>query len=195
MKTLRLLVAVVLAVGLAGAVMAAEKTPGTSTRMVLRDYRIGRGDILEISVWKEEALTKSLSVLPDGKISFPLIGEVVAAGKTVAQLKEEIATRLVRFVPDPVLSVGVQQINSLMVYVIGRVNNPGRFELNTNINVLQALAMAGGLDSFAKRDQVKIFRSIKDKVLIYTFDYDDVSAGRNLRQNITLMRGDVVLAR
>jgi polysaccharide export outer membrane protein len=94
-----------------------------------------------------------------------------------------------------VLSVGVQQINSLMVYVIGRVNNPGRFELNTNINVLQALAMAGGLDSFAKRDQVKIFRSIKDKVLIYTFDYDDVSAGRNLRQNITLMRGDVVLAR
>jgi len=88
MKILRLLVAVVLAVGLAGAVMAAEKAPGTSTRMVLRDYLIGRGDILEISVWKEEALTKSLSVLPDGKISFPLIGEVVAAGKTVAQLKE-----------------------------------------------------------------------------------------------------------
>ena len=100
-----------------------------------------------------------------------------------------------RFVPDPVLSVGVQQVNSLVIYIIGRVNKPGRFVLNNNITVLQALAMAGGLDSFAKRDQVKIFRTAKDKVLIYTFDYDDVSAGKNLRQNITLMRGDVVVAR
>jgi polysaccharide export outer membrane protein len=195
MKLFRFLIVVALTVCFACAAMASERASGTATRVPLRDYLIGPGDILEISVWKEEALTKSMSVLPDGKISFPLIGEVVAAGRTVEQLKKEIETRLVRFVPDPVLSVGVQQINSLVVYVIGRVNNPGRFDLNTNINVLQALAMAGGLDSYAKRDQVRIFRSIKDKVQIYTFDYDDVSAGKNLRQNITLMRGDVVLVR
>jgi polysaccharide export outer membrane protein len=191
MKIFRLLIAVALTFCLAGPVMAAEKATGTA----LHDYQIGSGDILEISVWKEEALTKNLSVLPDGKISFPLIGEVVAAGKTVAQVKEEIASRLVRFVPDPVLSVGVQQVNSLIVYVIGRVNKPGQFALNANIDVLQALSMAGGLDSFAKRDQVRIFRRVKDRFLIYTFDYDDVSVGRNLQQNITLMRGDVVLAR
>lgn len=195
MKTFRLLLVIASMCWVAGSAVAAEKATVETAGVSLHDYLIGPGDVLAISVWKEEALTKNLSVLPDGKISFPLIGEVVAAGRTVAQLKKEIATRLVRFVPDPVLSVGVQQVNSLMIYVIGRVNNPGRFELNTNINVLQALAMAGGLDSFAKRDKVKIFRRGKDKVRIYTFDYDDVSAGRNLRQNITLMRGDVVVAR
>ena len=195
MKILRFWMVVALVACVAGTAVAAESASGKAAGAVQSDYRIGPGDILEISVWKEEALTKNLSVLPDGKINFPLIGDVTAAGKTVAQLKKEIAVQLVRFVPDPVLSVGVQQVNSLMIYVIGRVNNPGRFVLNTNINVLQALAMAGGLDSFAKRSQVKIFRSVRDKVAIYNFDYDDVSAGRNLRQNITLKRGDVVVAR
>jgi polysaccharide export outer membrane protein len=191
MKVLRLLAAAALVVCVTVSAIAADKVPMTAQR----DYLIGAGDVLEISVWKEEALTKNLSVLPDGRISFPLIGEVVAAGKTVEQLKKEIAARLVRFVPDPVLSVGVQQVNSLMIYVVGRVNNPGRFALNANIDVLQALSMAGGLDSFAKRDQIKIFRRVKDKFLIYSFDYDDVSAGKNLQQNIALMRGDVVVAR
>lgn len=195
MKILRFLVVVALAGCVAGSAMAAEKASEKVASVLQRKYLIGPGDVLEISVWKEEALTKNLIVLPDGKINFPLIGDVVAAGRTVGQLKNEIETRLVRFVPDPVLSVGVQQVNSLKIYVIGRVNKPGQFVLNNNINVLQALAMAGGLDSFAKRNQVKIFRNIKDKVYIYTFDYDDVSAGRNLRQNITLMRGDVVVAR
>jgi polysaccharide biosynthesis/export protein len=195
MKIVRLWVVVALVGFVAGPAMAAGKTSEKMASVHFREYRIGPGDVLEVSVWKEEALTKNLIVLPDGTINFPLIGEVVAAGKTASQLKKEIATRLVRFVPDPVLSVGVQQVNSLKIYVIGRVNKPGQFVLNNNINVLQALAMAGGLDSFAKRDQVKIFRSAKDKVLIYTFDYDDVSAGRNLQQNITLMRGDVVVAR
>lgn len=195
MKIVRLWVAVALVVCMAGSAMAAGKTSGKATSVYLRDYRIGPGDVLEVSVWKEEALTKNLIVLPDGKINFPLIGEVVAAGRTATQLKKEIATRLVRFIPDPVLSVGVQQVNSLKIYVIGRVNKPGQFVLNNNITVLQALAMAGGLDSFAKRNKVKIFRTAKDKVLIYNFDYDDVSAGRDLQQNITLMRGDVVVAR
>ncbi len=195
MKILRLIAIVVLTGCVAEAAMAAGKTSGDVTGVFMRNYFIGPGDVLEISVWKEEALTKNLVVLPDGKINFPLIGEVVAAGRTVGQLKNEIATRLERFVPDPVLSVGVQQVNSLKIFVIGRVNNPGQFVLNNSISVLQALAMAGGLDSFAKRDQVKIFRTAKGKVLIYTFDYDDVSAGQNLQQNIILRRGDVVLAR
>ena len=195
MKILRLLLIVALVGGAADAASAGDKASGKVADAFPRNYLIGPGDVLEISVWKEEALTKNLSVLPDGKISFPLIGEVVAAGKTVAQVRKEIAARLVRFVPDPVLSVGVQQVNSLIVYVIGRVNKPGRFALNANIDVLQALSMAGGLDSFAKRDQVKIFRRVKDRFLIYTFDYDDVSVGRNLKQNITLLRGDVVVAK
>ena len=149
--------------------------------------------MLEISVWKEEALTKLVTVLPDGKIAFPLIGEAVADGWTVAQLKKEIESRLARFVPDPVLSISVYQMNSLMVYVVGKVNRPGRFELNTNIDVLQALSLAGGLNSFAKRGQIKVFRKKDGKTKIFDFDYDDVTEGKKLEQNIQLVRGDVVV--
>ena len=158
-----------------------------------QDYIIGPGDVLEVSVWKEESLTKLRTVLPDGKIAFPLIGEVTAGGRTVSELKKEIEARLVRFVPDPVLSVGVQQMNSLMIYVVGRVNNPGRFVLNTNVDVLQALAMAGGLNSFANRGQIKVFRKHDGKTKIFDFDYDDVVKGKNLEQNIPLMREDVIV--
>ena len=170
----------------AGAVDSAMPAAG-------QDYVIGPGDVLEISVWKEEALTKLVTVLPDGKIQFPLIGEAMASGLTVTELKKEIETRLARFVPDPVLSVSLHQMNSLMIYVVGKVNNPGRFVLNTNVDVLQALAMSGGLNSFAKRGQIKIFRKNNGETKSFDFDYDDVSEGKSLEQNIQLMRGDVIV--
>ncbi len=165
----------------------------TAAQVTGQDYIIGPGDVLEISVWKEEALTKLVTVLPDGKIAFPLIGEAVASGWTIAQLKKEIESRLARFVPDPVLSVGVHQMNSLMIYVVGKVNRPGRFELNSNIDVLQSLALAGGLNSFAKRGQIKVFRRYDGKTKIFDFDYDDVTEGKKLEQNIQLVRGDTVV--
>ena len=175
------------------AVTAASGADDTSAQTFGQDYIIGPGDVLEISVWKEEALTKQVTVLPDGKITYPLIGEVAAGGWTVAQLKKEIETRLARFVPDPVLSVGVHQMNSLMIYVVGKVNNPGRFVLNANVDVLQALAMAGGLNAFAKRSQIRVFRKNDGKTRIFEFDYDDVADGKHLEQNIQLVRGDVIV--
>lgn len=156
-------------------------------------YIIGPGDVLEISVWKDEAMSKMVTVLPDGKISFPLIGQILAGGKTVDQLKQELEEKIARFVPDPILSVGVQQVNSMLIYIIGRVNNPGRFALNANINVLQALSVAGGLNPFAKRDKIKIFREESEKTRMFDFKYDEVSDGENLEQNITLVRGDVIV--
>ena len=158
-----------------------------------KDYLIGPGDVLDISVWKDEALTKSVVVLPDGKISFPLIGEVIASGKTVAQLKKEIQDKLVPFVPDTTLSLEVKQVNSMLIYVIGRVNSPNRFILNVNVNVLQALAMAGGLNPFAKRGKIKVLRQEGDQTRIFNFQYDDVVDGKHLEQNITLQRGDVIV--
>jgi polysaccharide export outer membrane protein len=155
-------------------------------------YIIGAGDVLEISVWKEEALKRSVTVLPDGKISFPLIGDVIAAGKTIAELKKELEGKLLRYVPDLVLSVVVEGVNSMLIYVIGRVNHPGRFVLNTNVNVFQALAMAGGPNEFAKRNKIKIFRYKGEKTKIFEFRYDDVSDGVDLKQNIWLKRGDVI---
>ncbi|MEA2083331.1 MAG: polysaccharide biosynthesis/export family protein [Thermodesulfobacteriota bacterium] len=157
-------------------------------------YRIGAGDVLDISVWKDEAQTKILVVLPDGTISLPLIGRITAEGKTIALLKEEITQKVSRFVPDPVVTVIVQQANSMFIYIIGRVNHPGRFVINANVNVLQALTMAGGLNSFAKRKKIRIIREEKDgETRIFTFNYNDVSAGKNLAQNIKLRRGDMVV--
>jgi len=176
---------------LAAAVPAAAAD--TAMPAIGQSYLIGPGDVLEISVWKEEALTKLVTVLPDGKISFPLIGETMATGKTVAQLKDEIETRLARYVPDPVLSVSIYQMNSLNIYVVGKVNQPGRFALNANADVLQALAMAGGLNSFAKRGQIKVFRKQDGNTKIFDFDYDDVTDGKKLDQNIQLVRGDVIV--
>ena len=170
---------------------AADKTEGLPGN----NYIIGAGDVLEISVWKNEDLTKLLTVLPDGKISFPLIGEVMAEGKTLAQLKKELESKISRFVPDPVLSVVIQQLNSNMIYVIGKVRNPGRFALNSDIRVLQGLALAGGLNPFAEQNKIRIFREEGDKTLIFHFRYDDVSTGKKLEQNIRLKRGDVIVVR
>jgi polysaccharide biosynthesis/export protein len=157
------------------------------------DYLIGPGDTLDISVWKEEALTKIVVVLPDGKISFPLVGQVEAAGRTVDDLKQEISKRIVKFAPKEEVNLEVKQVNSMLVYVIGRVNQPGRVILNTNVDVLQALAIAGGLNPFAKRTQIKVFRKEGGKTAILRFNYDEVTDGEKLEQNVTLKRGDVVV--
>ena len=161
----------------------------------LGEYLIGPGDILEIAEWKNPDLTKTVVVLPDGKITFPLLGQVMVADKSAGQVTEEISQALKPFVPAPNVSVVVHQVNSLLIYVIGKVNKPGRFEVNSNVNVLQALAMAGGLNSFAERDKISVFRAGRGKTDMFAFDYDAVSAGKALEQNIVLKRGDVVVVR
>ncbi|MDM8522632.1 polysaccharide biosynthesis/export family protein [Desulfococcaceae bacterium HSG8] len=179
---------------------ADEKDPSEITEQDLpeerfiQDYIMGPGDVLDISVWKNKDMSRTLTVLPDGKVAFPLIGEVIVAGKTVAQLKTELENRLSpRFILNPVLSVEIRQVNSMLIYIIGKVNHPGRFALNANINVLQALSMAGGLNVFAKRNEIKIFREEGRRTRIFEFRYDDVSYGENLEQNIRLRRGDVIV--
>jgi polysaccharide export outer membrane protein len=178
-------------IGLAGA--AAFRPAGAQETAAVSDYVIGPGDVLNISVWKDESLTREVVVLPDGRIAFPLIGQLTAAGRSLAEITREMEQKLERFVPGVTLSVVVQQVNSLMIYVIGRVNNPGRFVLNSDINVLQALAMAGGLNPFAKRGDIRIFREVGKGTEIFNFDYDKVSAGEQIQQNIRLKRGDVIV--
>ena len=156
-------------------------------------YVIGTGDVLFISVWKDEALTNQVVVLPDRTIAFPLIGEIQAAGKTVATLKAEFEEKLKHYLPDPTLTVTVQQMNSMQIYIIGRVNRPGSYPLNTHLNVLQALSIAGGLNPFADRKKIKIFRNNGDEKTIYRFNYDDVTKEEKLDQNIALKRGDTIV--
>jgi len=159
------------------------------------DYAIGAGDLLEISVWKDPALTRQVVVLPDGTFSFPLVGRFAAAGKTVEQLSADMEAKLTRYIPEPDLSVIVQQVNSQVVYVIGKVNRPGHIPLNRNVDVLQALAMAGGLNIFADEKDIRIFRKTEDQNMVIPFDYRAVTEENRLEENILLQRGDVIVVK
>ncbi|WP_198408614.1 polysaccharide biosynthesis/export family protein [Sulfuricella denitrificans] len=156
-------------------------------------YQIGPEDVLEISVWKEEGLKKEVLVRPDGGVSFPLIGEIQAAGKTAGQLRKEIAQRLEKFIPDPVVSIAFLKVGGNKIYVIGKVNNPGEFPAGRYVDVLQALSMAKGLTPFAAENGIKIMRKEGGKDIVFPFRYSDVKNGEDLEQNIQLKGGDVVV--
>ena len=133
---------------------------------------------------------------PTASSPFPLLGLLKAGGKTVAQLKAEIEEKIAQYVTEPVLNVEVKQVNSMLIFVIGRLNmsrSSGRLILNANANVLQALAMAGGLNPFAKRNSIKIFRQEGGKTIIFPFHYDDVVEGKRIEENIELKRYDVIV--
>jgi polysaccharide biosynthesis/export protein len=157
------------------------------------EYIIGPGDVLDISMWKDEALTRQVVVLPDGKISFPLAGQLQAGGRSLRELRQDLEEKIKPYVPEPVLSVEVRQVNSMLIYVIGRVNTPGRFTLNTNITVLQGLAIAGGLNPFARRAKIRVVREENGKSVTFLFNYDDVVEGKHFEQNIELKRGDLIV--
>ena len=157
------------------------------------NYVIGAGDIIEISVWKDESLDRELSVPPDGIISYPLAGDIDAAGKTVTMLRKAITERLSEYVPDATVTVILKEINSLKAYVIGKVNSPGEFAITMETTVMQVLAMAKGLNPFADAGDIHILRRRKNVTVKIPFNYKEVEEGENLGQNITLQRGDVVV--
>jgi len=157
-------------------------------------YRLNPGDVLRISVWREEGLERELVVQPGGTISFPLAGQLTAAGKTVVEIEQEVAGRLEKFIPGPVVTVELIEARGNLVYVIGEVNSPGAQPLIRPTTVMQALAVAGGFTPFAGRSRVKIIR--KDAAgaeTITRFDFTDVADGKGVETNIELKAGDVVV--
>lgn len=157
------------------------------------EYEIGPEDLLDISVWKEKDLQKEVLVRPDGWITFPLVGNIEAKGKTALQLQEEITQWLKQYIPNPVVSVSVKKIAGYKIFVIGRVNKPGDYVVGRYIDVLQALSLAGGLTPFAEEGNIKIVRKQRGKETILRFNYAEVKKGRRLEQNITLQSGDVII--
>ena len=156
-------------------------------------YKILPGDILQISVWGEEDLQDEVLVRPDGGISFPLCGDISARDKSVVDLQAEIASRLSRFVSDPVVTVSVAEVQGNKIYVIGQVSRPGFFVVNPQVDVLQALSMAGGTTPFANLNDIKILRRNGERQQVLEFRYNDVINGRRLEQNIILQSGDIVI--
>jgi polysaccharide export outer membrane protein len=157
------------------------------------DYRLHAGDQIEAAVWKEPDLTRTVIVRPDGKFTFPLAGEIQAAGRTVAEIQADIATRLVKFIPEPVVTISVTGIAGNSIYVIGQVNKPGAFLMNPQLRVLQALSLAGGTTPYAALNDIIIVRNAGGRSLTLPFRYSEVSKGRNLDLNVLLEAGDVVV--
>lgn len=156
-------------------------------------YRIQPGDVLQISVWREEYLERNVAVQPDGRISFPLVGVLDAAGSTVEQVQGRVAERLAQFIPDPVVTVSITEIRGNRIYILGQVQNPGQFIMNPMIDVMQALALAGGTTPFAELNDIKILRRSGANQTLIEFRYADIARGRNLQQNIILQSGDVII--
>jgi polysaccharide export outer membrane protein len=156
-------------------------------------YQVKPGDVLEISVWKEPDLQRTVLVRPDGGFSFPLVGEIDARGKNVAELNKLVGERLGKYIAEAVVTVTVQEIKGNKIFVIGQVNKPGEFIVNPSVNVMQALSMAGGLTPFAAANDIKILRRNGATQEAMPFPYGDVVRGRNLNQNIELTSGDVVV--
>jgi polysaccharide export outer membrane protein len=157
------------------------------------EYEIGPEDLLEIYVWKEKDLQREVLVRPDGWLTFPLVGNVSAKGKTAQQLQDEIAIRLRKYIPDPNVSVSVKKIAGYKIFIIGKVNKPGEYTVGRFVDVLQALTLAGGLTPFADDDDIRIVRKTEGKETIIPFDYSDVRKGKRLEQNIMLKTGDVIV--
>jgi len=171
-----------------GASVLAADTSGPAS-----PYRLGPEDVLDISVWKEQDLQKQVVVLPDGSISFPLVGSLQAAGHTPEEVQAQIAKRLQKFIPDPVVTVAVAHLNAYQIYVIGKVGRPGVYPVGRRLDVVQALALAGGLNPFAAANDIKILRREGGKQTTLNFRYADIEAGKRLDQNILLQPGDVIV--
>lgn len=156
-------------------------------------YLLGPEDVLKIAVWKDEQLTQETVVRPDGMITFPLIGEVAASGRTAEDVRNEIAKRLTKYLPNPHVTVTVLKVLSYRIYVLGRVNKPGEYQVGHHTDVLQALSMAGGLTPYAAENDIKVIRRNGADEQVFSFRYGDAQKGKDLRQNILLQRGDLVM--
>jgi polysaccharide export outer membrane protein len=186
--------AIFLVIGTAMINTASAENPIGAGEIPGGEYEIGPEDLLEIFVWKEKDLQREVLVRPDGWLTFPLVGNVSAKGKTAQQLQDEIATRLRKYIPDPNVSVSVKKVAGYKIFVIGKVNKPGELVVGRFIDVIQALTLAGGLTPFADDDNIKILRKDQEgKETVIMFDYADVRKGRQLEQNIMLKSGDVII--
>jgi polysaccharide biosynthesis/export protein len=176
------------ATGLGPTPMTGAVAPMTS------DYVIGPGDVLQITVWKNDTLSRTLPVRPDGKVSMPLLHDVQAAGLTAMQLRDKIATALGEFMPNPEVAVSVSDVRSLRVSILGEVTKPGVLELRGQTTILEAIAMAGGFKDFASPSKIMVIRvDEQGKTKRIRFNYNKAVGSTNEEENLVLRSGDVVV--
>ena len=199
MKKLSTLLCCVLAIVFMGSgeSPAAEKKTAKQTwsaKSSANEYRIGLGDLLRITTWKEPDLSmEEVLVRTDGKISFPLVNDVEAAGLSPVELKRAIEAGLKEYVSNPVVTVHVTSPNSQMIYVLGEVIRTGEYPLIKHLTVLQAFALAGGFTEWASKKEIILLRQENGKEKIYRINYKDITKGKDLSQNINLKTDDTII--
>lgn len=189
-----------------GPIASSSSTPSTSAKVtaaitensqliVTPEYILGPEDVLEISVWKNNDLSKQVQVRPDGRISLPLVGDVSAVGKTASQLTDEISGRLRAYMENPTVSILVREVNSYQIYVLGEVNKPGKYPLKSKLTLLQAVTVAGGFTPVAARNKIVVFRFGKESegMTKIKASYDDIVIRDGSNQNIELKPGDLIV--
>ncbi|HVN44322.1 MAG TPA: polysaccharide biosynthesis/export family protein [Steroidobacteraceae bacterium] len=178
----------------AGGATAAVPSPMVTTVGISPQYRLQPGDLLTISVWREKELDTEALVRPDGGLSFPLVGDVTAAGHTIEEVRATLVQRLRPFIPDPVVTVSIKLIGGNHVYVVGKVQRPGEFTFSRPLDVMQALSLAGGATPFASLNDIVILRRQNGGAEhVLHFHYGDVARGKSLEQNVILESGDTVV--
>lgn len=186
-------IAALLAAATLAPVSSASADESAALRTTPAAYRIQPGDLLIVSVWKEQDLQAEVLVRPDGGLSFPLAGDVSASGRTVEEVRVAIDERIRKYIPEAVVTVAVKQIGGNRVYVIGKVNRPGEFPFSQPIDVMQALSLAGGTTPYAAVNDIRVLRRENGRQVAIAFRYAEVERGRDLAQNIELRSGDTVV--
>src|SRR2546428_3368327 len=157
------------------------------------DYRIGPEDVLDIAVWHNEAMSRTVPVRPDGKISLPLLNEVQAAGLTPMQVRDALIHKLKEYMPTPEVSVIAKEVHSFKVSVVGEVKKPGRHELKSQATVLDVLALAEGFGDFAARGKIVVLRPAGETVTHIPFNYNKVLSNNGTMENFFLQPGDIIV--
>jgi len=171
----------------------AEEVSAIADPVPLQDFRIGVSDSLSISIWKNKELNARVPVAPDGMISLPLVGDVLAAGRKPAEVRADLKERYEEFLTAPEVSLVVTGINSRVIYIIGEVGKQGVHELLLPTTILQALAKAGGLSNYAKKDRIVVLRRVGDAEQYITLSVKGVENGKHLEDNILLKPGDTII--
>lgn len=189
-----LVLALVIPLGAYGQQAAAPAPAvGKGPETTLDEYRIGPEDTLQISVWRNDALSKTVPVRPDGMISLPLLNEIKAAGLTPAELRQVLMTKLAEYMPNPEVSVILTDVRSFKVSVIGEVRRPARYELKSWTTILDVLALAGGFTEFAARNRIVVLRPEGKAIKSIQFNYNKVVSSGGEQENFYLRPGDIVL--
>ena len=156
-------------------------------------YTVQPGDVLSVSVWKEPELSGDVTVHPDGMFSIALIGTIQASNRTIEAIQQDAIKNLSKYIPDPVVTIGLRTSVGKQVYVLGQVNTPGVFTVSKPTDVMQALSLAQGMTSYAAANKIRILRRTNGKQVAIDFRYGDIEKGKNLEQNIILQDGDTVV--